>query len=82
MAGYGLNMDALVFEVLDSATTATAQQAIRSAIEQYEPRVAVQSVSVAPLPNNNQVIFEAVLRILGSTPNDIFTYSASYTPPA
>lgn len=79
---YGLNMDALVFEVLDEKTTATAQQAIRSAIEQWEPRVAVESVYVGPLPNSNQVAFQVVLRIIGGTPDDIFTYSAAYTPPA
>jgi phage baseplate assembly protein W len=79
---YGLNMDALVFEVLDSKTTATAQQTIRSVIEAWEPRVAVDAVNIGPLPNSNQFIIQIVFRILGSTPDDIFTYSYSYTPPA
>jgi phage baseplate assembly protein W len=82
LPGYGLNMDALVFEVLDSKTTASAQTAIRSAIESYEPRVAVVGVSINSDENNNQVYLSVTLQILGSTPDDIFTYSTSYTPPA
>jgi phage baseplate assembly protein W len=80
--GYGLNMDTLVFEVLDSKTSETAQSTIRSAIEQYIPQVIVQGVNVNSDANNNAVSFSVVLQIRGSTPDDIFTYSASYTPSA
>jgi uncharacterized protein len=82
MPGYGLNMDTLVFEVIDSKTTDSAQSTIRSAIEQYEPRVTVQGVNVTQNANNNEIQVSVVLAIRGSTPDDIFTYSASYTPPA
>src|SRR4029077_11460746 len=43
---YGLNMEALVYEALDEQMTIDAQTTIRSAVERFEPRVAVVGVQI------------------------------------
>ena len=79
---YGLNMEALVFEALDPQMFADAQTVIRSAIERYVPAVQVVSIGVSKDPQSNAVSFVISLRVRGSTPNDILTYSTPSTPSA
>src|ERR1700751_4319070 len=54
---YGLNMEALVYEVLDDQMVADAQAAIRAAIGSYETRVQVVQIQVNKDADTNQVAF-------------------------
>lgn len=79
---YGLNMEVLVFDPLDVQMTSDAQAAIRMAVERYIPQVQVVQVQANKDANNNQVFFVITMRVRGSTPNDLLTYSTPSTPAA
>ncbi len=94
---YGLNLNALVFEMLNAATANTAQNLIIQAITTFEPRVSVIQVIVAPgslqagianaiaaspVTNINEVQIQITLSLKGAPPNDVFTYSTTITPAA
>src|ERR1700739_3615126 len=72
---YGLNMEALVYEVLDDQMGADAQAGIRAAIGSYETRVQVVQIQVNKDADTNQVAFVITMQVLGNPPNDLLTYS-------
>lgn len=82
LPGYGLNMNALVFEQMDENMQQMAQNTIRLAITQWEPRVVVLQVGFFSDPNNNQMALQVVLQLVGAPPGDTWTYSQSLTPSA
>ena len=79
---YGLNMEAQVFEVSDEHMISDAQALIRSAIERFETRVLIVDMVANKDVNTNAVSFLITMRIRGSTPNDLLTYSTPSTPRA
>jgi phage baseplate assembly protein W len=82
LPSYGLNMEAQVFESSDEHLISDAQTAIRSAIERFETRVLIVDMVANKDVNTNAVSFLITMRIRGSTPNDLLTYSTPSTPRA
>jgi phage baseplate assembly protein W len=82
LPAYGLNMEALLFEALDDTLTADAQTMLRSAVQAYVPQVQVLTIQVNKSANNNAVSFSLSMQVLGSTPNDVLTYSTPSIPTA
>lgn len=78
---YGINLESIAFEVLDSTTANTATTQIRTAIETYITWVTVISANAYQI-DDNAIGFTVQAQIKGGTPNDIVTYSTSATPTA
>ena len=80
---YGLNLQALIFEVLDTLTTNAAETAISTAISTFfYPAVSILQLNVIPDKNSNQVTFQVAVRVIGGTPNDVVSYKTTITPTA
>jgi uncharacterized protein len=82
LPAYGVNLEALLFEALDTSLATDAQTTIRLAIDRFEPRVLVVDIGINKDTVNNAVSFLITMQIRGSTPNDLLTYSTPSTPSA
>jgi phage baseplate assembly protein W len=49
----GANVDALLFEPISPLTAGALESEIKTAIENYEPRASLDTITVNPQPDNN-----------------------------
>jgi hypothetical protein len=53
---FGCNLKSLVFAPSNPQTAALARQYVLDGLQQWEPRIAVQSVTVTPSPGDNHLL--------------------------
>ena len=61
----GSRVNSLLFEPLDPFTADAVKEEIINTINQYEPRVELENVTVKPLPANNKFEVVITFRIVG-----------------
>jgi hypothetical protein len=74
---FGADLNALLFNLADEETGAEISSAIKSAIERYEPRVAIQRLQVSATPDYNSVAVVIEFRVLNTQQVDTLKISVS-----
>ena len=75
---FGSSVNEILFEMCDDVTAADLQQEIERSIRFNEPRVELQTVTVIPLPEENEMKIEIVYIIVGS--EQVFTFETILVP--
>ena len=75
---FGSQVNSLMFEMVDDVTASELEQEISRTILFNEPRVDLKSVTVKPLPEQNEFQIEVVYVIIGS--EEVFTFDTILTP--
>lgn len=74
---FGANLSSLLFDLADADTGAEIASAIKSTIERYEPRVAIQRLEVSATPDYNSVNVTVEFRVLSTDQVDTLRVSVS-----
>jgi phage baseplate assembly protein W len=74
---FGANLKGMLFELADEETESEVAENIIRAIEVYEPRVTVQDLNVAVIPDQNDMRVSVVFKIISTEEVVTFTTNLS-----
>ena len=74
---FGGNLRAMLFELADEDTEDEIEENIINAINNYEPRVEVQSIDVNVLPDQNDIRVSVLFQIINTQETVTFTTNLS-----
>ena len=74
---FGANLRAMLFELADEDTEDEVEENIRSAINKYEPRAEILTISVNVLPDQNDMRVSVYFKIISTQETVTFTTNLS-----
>jgi len=74
---YGANLRAMLFELADEDTEDEVEENIRNAINKYEPRAEILTISVNVLPDQNDMRVSVYFKIISTQETVTFTTNLS-----
>ena len=74
---FGANLRAMLFELADDDTEDEVEENIRTAINKYEPRAEVLTISVNVLPDQNDMRVSVYFKIISTQETVTFTTNLS-----
>ena len=74
---FGANLRAMLFELADEDTEEEVEENIRSAINKYEPRAEILTISVNVLPDQNDMRVSVYFKIISTQETVTFTTNLS-----
>ena len=74
---YGANLRAMLFELADDDTEDEVEENIRNAINKYEPRAEILTITVNVLPDQNDMRVSVYFKIISTQETVTFTTNLS-----
>ena len=74
---YGANLRAMLFELADDDTEDEGEENIRNAINKYEPRAEILTITVNVLPDQNDMRVSVYFKIINTQETVTFTTNLS-----
>ena len=74
---FGANLRAMLFELADEDTEDEVEENIRNAINKYEPRAEILTISVNVLPDQNDIRVSVYFKIISTQETVTFTTNLS-----
>ena len=74
---FGANLRAMLFELADDDTEDEVEENIRNAINKYEPRAEILTISVNVLPDQNDIRVSVYFKIISTQETVTFTTNLS-----
>ena len=74
---YGANLRAMLFELADEDTEDEVEENIRNAINKYEPRAEILTITVNVLPDQNDMRVSVYFKIINTQETVTFTTNLS-----
>ncbi len=74
---FGANLRAMLFELADEDTEEEVEENIRSAINKYEPRAEILTITVNVLPDQNDMRVSVYFKIISTQETVTFTTNLS-----
>ena len=74
---YGANLRAMLFELADEDTEDEVEENIRNAINKYEPRAEILTITVNVLPDQNDMRVSVYFKIISTQETVTFTTNLS-----
>ncbi len=74
---YGANLRAMLFELADDDTEDEVEENIRNAINKYEPRAEILTITVNVLPDQNDMRVSVYFKIINTQETVTFTTNLS-----